>query len=71
MAKGNFKPLSILQSGIYIPGNGKALVKLTGANGKYLLAASQNRDVMKIFELKRTVHTVKLQPLDMYRHYKI
>jgi hypothetical protein len=64
--KGNFKPLTILQSGIYIPGNGKALVKLTGAHGKYLLAASQNRDAMKIFELKREVNTVKLQPLDMY-----
>jgi len=64
--KGNFKPQTILQSGIYIPGNGKALVKVMGANGKYLLAASQNRDVMKIFELKRDSHPVKLQPMDMY-----
>jgi len=64
--KGDFKPLSIQQSGIYIPGDGKALVKLQGAKGNYLLAASQNKDVMKIFELKRAVKTVKLQPLDMY-----
>jgi hypothetical protein len=64
--KGNFKPLSILQSGIYIPGNGKALVKLIGAHNKYLLAASQNREVMKVFELKKEAHPVKLQPLDMY-----
>jgi hypothetical protein len=64
--RGNFKPLSILQSGIYIPGDGKALVKLKGAKGNYLLAASQNKDVMKIFELKRPVNTLKLQPLDMY-----
>jgi len=64
--KGNFKPLTIEQSGIYIPGDGKALVKLRGAKGDYLLAATQNRDVMKIFELKRPVRTVKLQPLDMY-----
>ncbi len=64
--KGNFKPQTILQSGIYIPGNGKALVKVMGANSKYLLAASQNRDVMKIFELKRNAHLVKLQPMDMY-----
>jgi hypothetical protein len=64
--KGNFKPLTIQQSGIYIPGDGKALVKLQGAKGNYLLAASQNKDVMKIFELKRAVKTVKLQPLDMY-----
>jgi len=42
------------------------LVKLIGANGKYLLAASQNRGPMKIFELKKDAHPVKLQPLDMY-----
>ncbi|MDB5022363.1 MAG: RNA-binding protein [Mucilaginibacter sp.] len=64
--KGGFKPLTILQSGIYIPGNGKALVKLVGAHNKYLLTASQNRDVMKIFELKKDAHPVKLAPLDMY-----
>jgi len=64
--KGGFKPMSILQSGIYIPGDGKALVKLMGAKGNYLLAASQNRDVMKIFELKRPVRTIKLLPFDMY-----
>ncbi|MBS1528774.1 MAG: VCBS repeat-containing protein, partial [Bacteroidetes bacterium] len=64
--KGNFEPLSILQSGIYIPGNGKALVKVMGAKGGYLLAASQNRGALKIYELKRNVHLVKLQPMDMY-----
>ena len=64
--KGGFTPLSILQSGIYIPGDGKALVKLQGAGGKYLLAATQNKDFMKVFELKQAPKTVKLQPLDMY-----
>jgi len=64
--KGNFKPLTLQQSGIYIPHDGKALVKLMGANGSYMLAASQNRDALKIFELKRPVKTVKLQPADAY-----
>ncbi len=64
--KGNFKPLSILQSGVYIPGDGKALVRLTGAGNKYLIAASQNRSAMKVFELNRDVHTVKIQPSDSY-----
>ncbi len=64
--KGGFKPLSIQQSGIFIPGDGKALAKLRGAKGDYLIAASQNRDAMKIFELKRPVRTVALQPLDAY-----
>jgi hypothetical protein len=68
--KGNFKPLSILQSGIYIPGNGKALAKVAGAHGNYLLAASQNRDVMKIFEMKRNIHIIKLQPMDMFATIK-
>lgn len=68
--KGHFKPLSIQQSGIYIPGDGKALVKLRGAKGNYLLAATQNKDVMKIFELKRPVHTIALQPLDMFATIK-
>lgn len=64
--EGHFKPLTIQQSGIYIPGDGKALVKLLSAKGSYMIAASQNRDVMKIFELKRPVRTIKLQPLDMF-----
>ena len=50
--RGNFKPLSILQSGIYIPGDGKALVKLESASGKYLAAASQYKDDLKLFELR-------------------
>ena len=51
--KGNFKPLSILQSGIYIPGNGKALVKFLDNKGDLLLAASQNKDALKVFKLKK------------------
>jgi hypothetical protein len=48
----NFVPLSILQSGIFIQGNGKALAALRSKSGKLLLAASQNRGPLKIFELK-------------------
>lgn len=68
--KGGFTPLSIFQSGIYIPANGKALVKIKGAKGDYLLAASQNRDAMKIFTLKRSVRLVKPGPMDMYATIK-
>jgi hypothetical protein len=62
--KGNFSPQSILKSGIYIPGDGKALVKLQASNGNYLLAASQNRGPMKVFELKRPIANIKLLPDD-------
>lgn len=63
--KGGFLPLSILQSGWFVPGNAKALVKLRGTNGKCLLAASQNRDRLKVFELKKDVKCVPLEPFDI------
>ena len=51
--KGNFSALSIAESGIYIPGNGRGLISLKGSSGKLLLAASQNRGSLKLFELKK------------------
>jgi ASPIC/UnbV protein/VCBS repeat protein len=63
--KGNFLPETILQSGIFIPGNGKALVKLRAADGSCLIAASQNRGPLKIFKLKRKCKVIPLQPLDV------
>ncbi len=62
--KGNFVAQTILESGIFIPGNGKALIKLRSKNGRYLLAAAQNRGPLKVFELKRDINTVPLQPND-------
>ncbi|WP_074493346.1 VCBS repeat-containing protein [Mucilaginibacter polytrichastri] len=64
--KGGFKPLSIMQSGIYIPGNGKALVKFRNNNGAVFLAASQNKDFLKVFKLKGTAKTIAVNPLDAY-----
>jgi hypothetical protein len=56
--KGQFKPLSILQSGWFIPGNAKALIKIRGNNGKCILVASQNKSNLKAFELKRNVAVI-------------
>jgi hypothetical protein len=63
--KGNFTPQTILQSGIYIPGDAKALVKLTDAAGNYMVASSQNRDVLKLFKLKNKTSVIKLLPDDV------
>ena len=62
---GGFTPLSILQSGIYIPGNSKALVKLQSSSGNYLVAASQNRGAIKLYELRTKPNLVKLNADDI------
>lgn len=49
---GGFKPLTMQQSGICIPGNGRALVTLRAAKGGCLVAASQNKGDLKLFALK-------------------
>ncbi len=49
----NFRSLSISQSGLFVPGNGKALVKFRGSKGEYLLAASENRGPLRVFNLIR------------------
>jgi hypothetical protein len=38
-----------LESGFFIPGNAKALIKLRGPGGKAVVAASQNRGKVKLF----------------------
>nr|WP_294789800.1 VCBS repeat-containing protein [uncultured Mucilaginibacter sp.] len=70
--KGNFKQVPIINSGIYIPGNGKALVKLRSKSGKYLIAASQNKGPVKLFEMRKNVGAVIPGLLDVSAmvHYK-
>ena len=63
--KGGFSPLSILQSGIYIPGDGKALVKLTDSRGNYLVAASQNKGDLKLFECRQKIRALKINADDV------
>ena len=46
--KGNFQPLSLLESGIFIPGSGKQLVSFP-FNNKTAVVASQNRGGLKFF----------------------
>jgi len=47
--KGNFTAQTILHSGLFVPGDAKALVKLKSAGNNYLLASSQNRGPLKLF----------------------
>ncbi|HVB03024.1 MAG TPA: VCBS repeat-containing protein [Chitinophagaceae bacterium] len=70
--KGHFTPESIAQSGIYIPGDGKSLVKLLGPRNTYLLAAGQNQGPVKVFRDNDPCGVIRLQPMDAYAliHYR-
>ncbi len=59
--KGGFIPKSINHSGIYIPGNGKALVSLRDNKGNYLVAASQNRGALKLFKPGNNLNTIPVR----------
>ena len=62
--KGGFSPLSLWQAGFFTPGDGKALIKLRGANNHYLLVASQNNGPLKIFSSNGPSSFIQLQPGD-------
>jgi len=63
--KGGFRPESILASGIYIPGDGKALAALRGAGGAFMLAAGQNRGPLKLYARRERGWQVGLEPGDV------
>jgi hypothetical protein len=62
--KGNFTVESIAQSGIYIPGNGKAMVKLRDKNNQPLIAAAQNRGPLKVFKVNNELNIIPVAPTD-------
>jgi len=64
--KGNFSCLTMAQAGFCVPGNGKALVKLRGAGDRYLLAASQNKDALKLFGQRTSSPLIPFSPGDQY-----
>jgi hypothetical protein len=68
---GGFTPETILQSGIYIPGDGKALVALQGASGHLLLAAGQNRGELKIFAERNPGSLIPVLPGDKWATVKL
>jgi len=62
--KGNFRPRTILQSGLYIPGDGKALIELEGPRNELLLAASQNNGPLKVFRSNGDRQIIRLKDDD-------
>lgn len=68
---GNFTAASILQSGIFIPGNGKALAGLRGGANTYLLVAAENRGPLAIFELNKRQPLYPISPSDTYAQIRL
>jgi hypothetical protein len=64
--KGNFKPETILQSGLFINGDGKALISLQGSGNNYFFAATQNRGALKLFKMRKNGRTIKINATDDY-----
>ena len=63
--KGNFSPLCVLQSGVFIPANGKALVQFPIGNSVAILAA-QNSAQLKLFQTRQIEKNILLQPDETY-----
>jgi hypothetical protein len=64
--EGNFKTETILRTGLFIPGDAKALIKLSGNDDNYILAASQNKGPLKIFSHKNKIQKlIHLQSFDV------
>ncbi|MDZ7606648.1 MAG: VCBS repeat-containing protein [Cyclobacteriaceae bacterium] len=45
-----FKPMEYTETGFFVPGDTKAIVKLRSHSGRDLFVVSQNRDSLKVFE---------------------
>jgi hypothetical protein len=60
--KGGFTALSISESGIYIPGNAKSMVKLMGLNNSYIVVTSQNRDKLRVNRLNSVAKLIRANP---------
>lgn len=64
--RGGFTALSIMESGLFIPGNGKALVKIVDGKNQVLMSASQNRGNLELFRWNTRQQVIRFNPNDMY-----
>jgi len=65
--KGGFRATTVLEGGLFIPGNGKALVKIRGSKGDMIFAASENRGPLRMFSLKQNMtRSITILPGDVY-----
>ena len=64
--QGGFIELPMQYSGLFIPGNGKAIVTLNAGEGKQFIAASQNRDRLLLFKPNNRVDLYPVEKDDQF-----
>src|SRR5688572_21740229 len=63
--KGNFIPLSMQESGLFIPGDGKSLAWIRSTGEKPLLLAAQNQGPLLVFSKQVSSKTIPILPGDL------
>ena len=63
---GSFSVSNHNNSGFYLPGDGKSLIKLKGTDNNYLVAASQNNGPLKIFRRNNDPEFLTAESTDAY-----
>jgi len=61
---GNFEPMTMQQSGIVIPGDGKSLAKLQSPDQALLVVSAQNRGKLGLFKCVNRYKSINLFPGD-------
>ncbi len=62
--KGDFEPMTMQQSGIIIPGDGKSLAKLQASDSTLLVISGQNRGKLGLFKSECRYYSLPLEPSD-------
>jgi len=62
--EGNFRPVTIRESGIFLPADGKSMIRIMSAKGNYHLIASQNKGELKCWSKRSPLPLVKLNGND-------
>ncbi|HSB93664.1 MAG TPA: VCBS repeat-containing protein, partial [Flavitalea sp.] len=58
--KGQFKVVPLAESGVFLPGNAKALVRFLGRGDTYQVLGSQNRGRIKVFRLNENGKSIRI-----------
>ena len=61
---GHFIPVPMAKSGICIPGDGKSLAAVKGADGSLLVAAGQNKGRLQVYQSAQNWQSIPLKPMD-------